>query len=491
MFKNCFIIIILYLFFYLTNSLNVIIFPLQYYFTNNTFDEPEKPLFDILYNSYIYTHAKIGTPEYNIKTFLSLWTPHFSMTPNLESIEDKDSLSYYNILKSNSFQNISCLNKYYVISKKDISAKEKFIFKGYNLINNTYNNITIEDLDFVLGVNNSNLNDNGSESENEVYYLTIGLQVRISFQDKFNLVYLLKEKNITSSYDWFISFNDRDNKKGELYNLNNLIMSSPQLVIGGSPHNFQPDIFLEDNLKISHSQNYYWMLYFKNIYYYTNDITNIKQKMLHCQVQFNFDQNYIIATPDFHYNIKNDFFNYYLSKSICHYYNDSKIDIEGYYCEKSEKFNINNLKKFPKIYFEHKEFNYTFELSYQDLFVEYNGKYWFLIVLMKGNDDNWFFGSIFLRKYQFVFNPDSKMINFYDVNITDENSINTESEDNNKDKNGKLKYFLVIFGIIISWIIFIVVGIFIGKYIYKKYNKKQRANELDDKYEYISEKIIN
>lgn len=483
--KNCFSVIIIYLFFYLINSLNVIIFPLQYFYNNNTFDEPEKPLFDILYNSYIYTNAKIGTPEYNIKILFSLWTPHFSMTPTKNPTDTKENSSYYNIIKSNSFQNISCLNKYYVLSKKDISAKEKFIFKGYNLKNKTYDDITIEDLDFILGVNNSNFNE--SESGNGVYYLTIGLQVRTSYTDKFNLVYLLKEKNITKNYDWFITFNDGNNKKGELYTLNNLIMRTPKLVIGGCPHNFRSDIFLEENLKISHSQNYYWMLYFKNIYYYVNDTTNIKQKMLHCQVQFNLDQNYIIATPDYHYNIKNDFFNDYLSKNICHWYNNSKIDIEGYYCDKSDEFNINNLKKFQKIYFEHKEFNYTFELSYLDLFVEYNGKYWFLIVLMKGNEDNWFFGSIFFRKYQFVFNPDSKMINFYDINITDE--INIGNED--KNKNGKLMYFLVIFGIIISWIIFIVLGIYIGKYIYKKYNKKLRANELDDKYEYISEKIIN
>lgn len=483
--KNCFSVIIIYLFFYLINSLNVIIIPLQYFYNNNTFDEPEKSLFDILYNSYIYTNTKIGTPEYNIKTLFSLWTPHFSITPTKNPTDTKDSSSYYNILKSNSFQNISCLNKYYILSKKDISAKEKFIFKGYNLINNTYNDITVEDLYFVLGVNNSNSNESGSE--NEEYYLTIGLQVRTSYRDKFNLVYLLKEKNITKNYDWFITFNDRNNRKGDLYTLNNLIMSTPQLVIGGCPHNFRSDIFLEENLKISHSQNYYWMLYFKNIYYYANDTTNIKQKMLHCQVQFNLDQNYIIATPDYHYNIKNDFFNDYISKNICHWYNNSIIEIEGYYCDKSDEFNINNLKKFPKIYFEHKEFNYTFELSYQDLFVEYNGKIWFLIVLMKGNEDNWFFGSIFLRKYQFVFNPDSKMINFYDINITDENN----NGDEDKNKNGKLMYFLVIFGIIISWIIFIVLGIYIGKYIYKKYNKKHRANELDDKYEYISEKIIN
>ena len=45
--------------------------------------------------------------------------------------------------------------------------------------------------------------------------------------------------------------------------------------------------------------------------------------------------------------------------------------------------------------------------------------------------------------------------------------------------------FLIL--IIISWIIFIGFGVLFGKYIYKKYNKKKRANELNEDYEYIQE----
>ena len=40
-----------------------------------------------------------------------------------------------------------------------------------------------------------------------------------------------------------------------------------------------------------------------------------------------------------------------------------------YYCPKSESFSLNELKQFPTLYLEHTGFDYTFELTYQDLFV--------------------------------------------------------------------------------------------------------------------------
>ena len=155
-------------------------------------------------------------------------------------------------------------------------------------------------------------------------------------------------------------------------------------------------------------------------------------------------------------------------------------------CNKSKNFNINELKKFPTLYFEHKELNYTFELSYKDLFIEKDDKYFFLVGAENNNNQNWFLTCIFLKKYQFAFNPDSKKISFYDkkINIEEENKSQKIINNNNQK-------FLVIALIIISWILFIIIGIILGKFLYKKYDKKKRANELEDNYEYISNKNIN
>ena len=73
------------------------------------------------------------------------------MTSNYESIEEKNLFNYYNIKRSNTFINVSW---YYVQSKNDIAAKEKFKINVYNIENNKHKEIIINDLDFVLGVRN-------------------------------------------------------------------------------------------------------------------------------------------------------------------------------------------------------------------------------------------------------------------------------------------------------------------------------------------------
>ena len=49
----------------------------------------------------------------------------------------------------------------------------------------------------------------------------------------------------------------------------------------------------------------------------------------------------------------------------------------------------------------------------------------------------------------------------------------------------------IAFIIVISGIVFIVIGIIIGKIIFKKIDKKRRANELDDNYDYKTNKANN
>ena len=120
----------------------------------------------------------------------------------------------------------------------------------------------------------------------------------------------------------------------------------------------------------------------------------------------------------------------------------------------------------------------------------------FLIVVENGDVDDWYFGYIFLKKYQFSFDQDAKRITFYN-----QDSLDNEEKDNNEnkgknnnksnnDKKEKMNYLAIIL-VIISWIIFIGVGIILGTFIYKKCYKKKRANELNDDYEYVSESNNN
>ena len=144
------------------------------------------------------------------------------------------------------------------------------------------------------------------------------------------------------------------------------------------PHIYDSQKFYKNNI----ISDYSWYLNFKNIYYYINDIkyNNGIKKMeipsLNRNGELYINTPLIISPIQFKDLIQSDYFTKYLSQNLCHYYYDS--DIEGFYCDKSDNFTIDDIKSFPTLYFEHSNFNYTFELNYKDLFIEKDNKYYFL-----------------------------------------------------------------------------------------------------------------
>ena len=81
-------------------------------------------------------------------------------------------------------------------------------------------------------------------------------------------------------------------------------------------------------------------------------------------------------------------------------------------------------------------------------------------------------GKIFLRKYLFTFNIDSKSVGFYNVKFQEF-----------KEKNF-LTIFFTIFGLIII-LIACIIGFFFARKIYNR-SRKKRFNELREDYEYVS-----
>ena len=471
----------------LNNCSNVITFQLHY--SNITLINNISSIFNSLSNTYIYSQMKIGQPEYSIKTLFSFNSPYFCMLTNYELIDEKNLLNYYNVENSETFHNISCLNQYYVQSYKDIHAEEKFAINMYNLDEKSNKEFIIKDLDFVLGVRNIYQK---KENLTEIYYMTIGLQFftsqRYTQEKKIDFISLIKEKKLVENYNWFIYYEKIKRNEDGLYNLDELLNSGKSLIFGGFPHKYKSNEFHEEQLLNVNSHYFLWILEFKSVYFYRNNTKfntgMFKQELYHNKAQLNFN-NFIMYAPSLYITmIKNNYFESYISRNICHYYIDAQI--ESFYCEKSDNFNINELKLFPTLYFEHIEFNYTFEFTYEDLFFERDNKYFFMVSSLLDVDD-WFFGEIFFRKYQFVFNQDSKAISFYNINLDFEQK---ESSSKTIIINKSMDWKLIILIIILSSILFIGIGFIVGKTIYKKYKKKKRANELDDDYDYTSDKKI-
>ena len=483
-----YIIAFILLFKILTKENNLLLFKLQTFQSNNL-NNNISSIFDTLKKAYIYTKIKIGEPEHQIECKLSMHTPHFFMLYTEEKNNEKNNNKKYDINKSITFKNVSCLNQLYVQTNKDIHAKEKFIMNIYDINNKSNNEIIINDLDFVLGVKYHK-----KENYTETYYLTIGLQTFTSNQfiqrNKFNFINNLKSLNIIDNYIWSIYYNTEKLKEDELNSLDNLLDIEQTLLIGDFPHEYKPHEFSKEQLYYAYTNTFLWSFKFKSIIIQES---TIKHSLHNSNCQINFNEFLIYAPYNYVTYVKNYFFDYFISRNICHIYLDEDADL--IYCDKSKDFNINHLKEFPKLYFEHNEFNYTFEFSYKDLFAEIDNKYIFLIGNMINDVDDWFLGRIFFRKYQFVFNTDSKAIGFYNPNIKWFKSIKNETKNDtieiiyNGGSNGK---HLIFVGILCSLLIISVIVIFVFVFKNQRNKKRKRANELDDEYDYVSDnKNIN
>ena len=455
---------------------------------------------DTILNTVLSTHIKIGTPEVSLKSFITSFQCYFGIKPS-NFINNSTSEQKYNINKSETFKNITKMNKTYIYNPDDILAQEKFYFQTFNYTLNKYNEVSLDKIYFVLGV--------GKEFNiSKIYSLYIGLKPDNPGDEiSTSLIHQIKKNKIIDNY-YFSFLYYYSSEKKNLFNNSFLINTKCDLIIGELPHKFKPDSFYENQLiKISTLKDDYefyktsWAIRFTKVFFYSkNNIDNNITFITDIKAFLSFHEYVITGTDEYNQKIEKDFFDDYKNDCFTNYSGDYLI----YYCEKSNNFTIENLKSFPKLYFQHIELNYTFELGYEDLFIEKNEKFWFLVVFDSYTQlDSWFFGNLFLQKYNFTFDIENKIIGFYNPNLP---KANNEKKDDEKDEGSKnetigvndhgVSYFVVICLIMVSGIVFIIVGIFIGKKILNKENKRKRANELDDNYDYnvsddMNEPIIN
>ena len=169
--------------------------------------------------------------------------------------------------------------------------------------------------------------------------------------------------------------------------------------------------------------------------------------------------------------------------------------------------------KFPDLYLYNKELQTYFILSYKDLFITLDNNIYFMIIfrnsLIQQKKEIWELGIPFLKKYQIIFNSDTKKIGYYsNINV---NKIESPKVNNSKKSNifnfSTRTLLEIIFGVIlILFIIYLIKKIYVNKtrqkkpyelqeedYDYFTIKQKNRKNfvdvNMDDK-ELINEKII-
>ena len=214
-----------------------------------------------------------------------------------------------------------------------------------------------------------------------------------------------------------------------------------------------------------------------NIVIQVGGLNSLKFIFIQIILIFAIENKYIIGSKDYQKSIEDNFFKKYINNKICYYEtikNNQKYLV--LLCDKTSSFYINS---FPTLYFYHRIFNYTFEFSKEDLFLEKNDKYIFLIFFMEYGNSYFTLGKLFLKKYLLVFNIDSKTIGFYNsiLEYESEQIINSVS------------VYYKILGIIII-LIACGVGFVFAKKVYEQ-TRKKRLNEIEEQYEYKSHDTNN
>ena len=432
----------------------------------------------------LYSRINIGQNNQEITLLPTRSHPYFSLTPL--HLKNKDGIynTNYNFRESPSFKNISYPHEYIIESKEDIKAKETFKFTFFNYKDNNYKEKTINDLDIILGIN--------EQYKENPYFVNFGIElilnkVNNSKQD-YNLFYQLKSRRVID--DYYISYifdNEKNNDDENLSNLDDLINLTGKIVIGDLPKYFANTNFSKYQLLSTYSYRYespifQWAIKFNEITYKYGDRTYTDNSKV---VNFNINDFLIVAPLSYTYNIKSVYFKSYVNQKVCHLFTDNGY--ETYYFDKSQYFNLTNLKNFPTLFFKNNELQYTFELNYKDLFIERDGKYWFLIAFPTINrSSQWFFGRLFLKKYNLFFNYDLKTISFYNPNLPrDDIPINPE----NKSSNVKLTIFIVV--IVVLSAVSVGLGIYLSRVCYKAKKAKGRLNEIKENFVYETQENNN
>ena len=388
----------------------------------------------------------------------------------------KDTLSKYSLSNTNTFKNISYCSKDIGYIKDVYYAQDKI-----TLFNNVKidENITLDNLNFLFGIN---------RYEREIYDINkicgyIGLQIEYKELDykEYNFIKILKKERIIPTYTWSILYFNEDNN----FDFSEKIKNNNQgiFVFGVEDRDFK-EIYSTEDIRTTNAKPRFgildWGIIFNDVYFLDKNNNDKSSYQNNVKITFDLESNFIISTKYFFENIEKTLFKNYIENNIC--FLNEKAAEDGKYLIICNKEFSKYISTFPDLYFYHKELNYTFILKNEELFSEFGDYIYFLIIHKIYYIDYWSIGTLFLKKFPFLFDNDKKTISFINIYNKTKNNTLTENNKEESNSNSKLKSFWS-FIKNISIIIGILIGILIGKKIWDK-NRKRRANELIDNYQY-------
>ena len=387
----------------------------------------------------------LSSEYYNKKYSLSLTEKKNCENINIFSFYKEVSIHETIYFKTDEEKNQLKVKNFSFLYFKEFSQKEKLLVQKYGRKIQLF-----DDIDELFNYKNSTLEINKDGKA----CLLIGMKLSSSYNclSNSNFVSSLYDNNIIKDTTWTIKFyNENENNKYD-----------GEFIIGSLPNEYnQNQLFISNVLNYKYYQD--WELQFKSVYFYNEENKeNIIKVDTNINIEFDIDIKIILGSKNYYKYIQEYFFT--KNKDQCkNDIFDKKYKI--IICD--QNLNINN---FPSLYFYNHIYNYTFELNYTNLFLNKNKKKYFLIAFDENKGDIWTLGTLFLKKYFFIFNTNEKTISFYNNEIIE-----------HKKSSKFINYIIYIVLILIAGFI----GFFFGKKIYYKVRSK-RINEINDGFIYKS-----
>ena len=394
---------------YFTNSLYIEIpFKVQ----NFTYEDKNKLILNYIYKDILVTFL-VGNPPQSVN--LSACLGEYSTF-----IIDKDAYGYigstYDKIISSTYKVIGEPEQfYYQTYREAIKSTDDFKIPGTKtIINNLKFNLATEIQD-------------GSEF---CYYCEIltepGMLGLLIAQAKMNeenindvnFIFQLKNKNLISSHDFFFNFEDKDSGK---------------IVIGARPDEYfkngkyNETQFINMYVKFNHN-DLEWCIKFDQVYYGDRKMLVEQEKPFILRIEFGL----ILGYTEWEHVLDDHFFSKLIEVKQCTKETNTGHDpgyrYRYYYCK-----NDTDLSAFQNFTFTIKEFNRSFTLTKEDLFLDEGDKYVFLMAF--GGMSEFVLGLPFLKKYKLTFNPARKSIGYY----INENKDDEEEKEKEKEKEHEKK----------------------------------------------------
>ena len=400
----------------------------------------------------------------------------------------------YKIYNSLSYKNISKLNNNLTNYKNGGIISEIFSFYNTSKLSCqylSYNHKDDKDIDTCINLNNLKIIIE-EYTENKICAV-IGMgKPNINAVEEINFINELKRINAIDDYSFTYKY---------------ITSTDGQIIIGGLPHEYydnskfyKENQFIKINTKYPNNDIFPWSISFNSIFLEkeNNEKISIQNNANSFLIP---NLGFIIGTIQYKKIIMDNFFKLLIDEGICtlekisnksKYYNIKFEIFEIFSCD-IYQIKVGHKSSFPKIKFQQNDFEFIFFLNFYYLFMEFKERYYFLVIFPeeKYQNNNWYLGLPFLKRYQFIFNYNSKTIGFYIENSKEKNKTN-EIENKKKGNllnNSHIRIIIEIaVGIILIGLIF--GAFFIGKRINNQ--RKKRANELsDDNFDYFSKENNN